>query len=274
MPTSKVSVIIVSYNSEDFIEKCLTSLLENLPKNGEVVVVDNASEDKTLEVLSKLKVKSENLKVIENKNNLGFAKANNLAGREAKGEYLFFLNPDTEIPDQVRDDVSLFDMLINFYAENPDSGIVAPKLVMENGQIQPSVRKLPTILGAFKEYILGIKNAYSEYVPDGDNPVEVEMVYGAAILIRKIFFERLGGFDEKFFLYYEDANLCKQVRDFGKKVYYYPGVSISHLVGATKSDQDKAKLNYESSIKYHGIIGAFMLQLIFFLHRITDKFSK
>ncbi len=251
MQTPKLSVIIVSYNSEAFIEKCLTSLQED-----EIIVFDNASSDRTIQIIKKFT----NIKLIKSSENLGFAKANNKAAEEAKGEYLFFLNPDTEVEKPL-------DELVNFYENTPNAGIVGPKLVLENGAIQPSARKLPTIMGAFKEYILGVKNAYSQYIPGG-KPTEVEMVYGAAILIKKDLFERLGGFDEKFFLYYEDVDLCKRVKNLGKKIYYYPKVTIKHLVGATKSGMDKNKLNMESAVKYHGKLGAFILQLIFLIPRL------
>lgn len=260
----KISVIIVSYNSQDFIEECLASVLRYIPRMGEIIVIDNGSEDKTLEILEKFGLM---IKLIKSDKNLGFSKANNLVSKEASGEYLFFLNPDTEI------NRPIFNELINYYDKTPDCGLVGSKLVMEDNQTQPSVRKLPTVYGAFKEYVLGMKGEYSEYVPDGNEPIEVEMVYGAAMLIRKDLFEKLNGFDEKYFLYYEDADLCKRVRESGKKNYYYPKVSIKHLVGATKSSQNRSKLNYESSVKYHGVIKAFILQLIFQIYRILNRFQ-
>lgn len=256
-----ISVIVVSYSSENFIEKCISSVLENLPKSGEVIVLDNNSTDKTVDILEKFENK---IKLIKSKENLGFSKGNNRASKEATGDYLFFLNPDTEI------ETSL-DPLVAFYENTTDAGIVAPKLIMPSGEIQESVKKLPTIIGAFKEYILRAKKAYSQYVPDTDEPVSVEMVYGAAWLIKKELFRELGGFNEKFFMYYEDADFCKRLGRLGKKVYYYPGVSIKHLVGATRTDKDKYKLNLESSKKYHGLIGIFFLRLIFFISRLLKK---
>jgi GT2 family glycosyltransferase len=255
----KLSVIIVSYNSEDFIEKCLKSVLKYLTMDGEVIVVDNASTDKTLERINNC---GSRIKVIKNRENLGFSKANNIGAKEASGEYLFFLNPDTEITELT------FEELINFYEKTPGCGLVAPKLIMSDGRIQPSISKLPTVWRAFKEYVLGIKNAYSEYVPENELPSEVERIYGAALLIKKDFFESISGFDERYFLYYEDADLCKRIRKTGKRIYIYPQVSINHLVGGTKSETDKYILNYESSKKYHGVFGVFILQLIFLIPRL------
>lgn len=257
----KISVVIISYNSQDFIEKCIRSVLKNLPTYAEVIVLDNFSTDKTVEILKKFIPK---IKLLKSDENLGFAKGCNKAVKEAKGEYLFLLNPDTEMSEPIIDE------LIKFYEITVDVGIVAPKLIMQDDKVQASVKRLPTLWGAFKEYILGTKNSYSEYVPNGDKPQEVEMTYGAAWLIKKDLFNKLGGFDEKFFLYYEDVDFCRRVCKNNKKIYYYPKVLIKHLVGATKSEQDKYKLNLESAKKYHGWFKFVLLQLIFRLRRLLD----
>lgn len=258
----KVSIIIIAYNSEDFIRQCIASVLENLPVYSEVMVLDNNSQDKTVDILNEFLPR---IQLIKSAENLGFARGNNRAVRKAKGEYLFFLNPDTEINSGVINE------LVKFYGNTKDAGIVAPKLVMSDGQIQPSVKNLPTVWGALKEFILGIKNAYSEYVPQAENPISVEYVYGAAILIKKELFVKLGGFDEKYFLYYEDADLCKKVLSLGKRVYYYPLVSVKHLVGATKSDENRYELNHDSFIKYHGYFQALILEMIFLIPRLRRR---
>ena len=261
---TEISLIIVAYNSDGFIEKCIKSVLKHLPKNSEVIVLDNASTDNTLKILQKF---GANIKLIKSNKNLGFAKGNNLALKQSKGEYLFFLNPDTEVLEPV------FETLLDFYKKTYDAGIIAPKLIMSDGKIQPSVKNLPTIRGAFKEYILGNKNSYSEYVPTVDKPIEVGMVYGAAMLIKRELFESVGGFDEGYFIYYEDADLCREIHMAGKKIYYYPGVSIKHMVGGVKTNLDRYKLNYDSFVKYHGLLGATILQLIFQIPRIKRRLS-
>ncbi len=254
-----VSVIIISYNSQDFIKKCIESILKNMPGNGEVIVLDNASLDRTVEILKRFGNK---IHLIESGENLGFAKGSNKAAQKAKGDYLFFLNPDTEMMNPSLEE------LVSFYKSHSNAGVVAPRLIMPGGKIQPSVKKLPTIWGALREYILGEKKAYSEYAPVRESAVEVEMVYGAAMLVKKDLFDSLGGFDERFFLYYEDADLCRRIHEIGQKVYYFPKVSIKHLVGGTKSSKDKYKLNRESAIKYHGFFKFMILQFIFRLHQL------
>lgn len=258
----KVSIIIVSYNSGEFIKGCIEFLLKSIPNGFEVIVLDNASSDDTVFILKNFLPK---IKLIESDKNLGFAKGNNQAAKLANGEYLFFLNPDTYAS------TASIKELVTFYESQEDAGIVAPKVVKPNGTIQPTVKNLPTIWKAIKEYVFGVKHAYSEYVPSSQNQVLVESVYGAAMLIKKDLYIKLGGFDEKYFLYYEDADLCKRARDSGKKIYYYPRVTIRHLVGATKSEVNKYDLNYESFVKYHGWIEALVLQVIFLVPRLRRK---
>lgn len=258
--TKLISVIVVTYNSQDFIEDCLSSVVKFLP-DAEVIVVDNNSNDTTVKKIAKFLPA---VKFIKSQKNLGFGAGNNLASKEAKGGFLLILNPDTKFIEPI-------DQLISFYNQTPEVGIVGPKLLMPNGQVQPSVRKLPTIWAAFKEFILGIKNAYSQYVPEGGNPVEVECLYGATVLIKKDLFESLGGFDEKYFLYYEDIDLCGRIRNLGKKIYYYPKVKVKHLVGASIASQDKYILNLQSAKIYHGILTFFLLQLIFKMGKLLRR---
>lgn len=264
MKDRSVSVIIVSYNCEKFIGKCVSSVLKNLPENGEVIVLDNDSSDKTYQILEKFLPK---IQLIKSDKNLGFAKGNNLAAEKTNGEFIFFLNPDIRIKSPVLEE------MIEFYENHADAGIVAPKLIMPNGEVQASVKNLPTIWGAIKEFIFGIRYAYSEYAPKNENPVEVEAVYGAAMLIQKELFEQVGSFDERYFLYYEDIDLCKRIKQLGKKIYYYPKAEIIHLVGATKSTKDRYSLNLESANIYHGKLNTLLLNLILQVPRLLRRLS-
>lgn len=257
-----ISIIIVTYNSAGFIGKCINSLLNNEKSRYEIIVFDNSSADSTAE---ELKTFGSKINSILSDKNLGFAKANNLAAKSAKGEFLFFLNPDTEIKRPILEE------MVDFYEKNQDVGLIAPKLILPNGNPQPSVKKLPSIAGAFKEYILGIKNAYSEYIPSEKFPVEIESAYGAALLIKSDLFKKLGGFDERYFLYYEDLDLSRKLKRVGKKIFYMPNASLMHTVGASKSDEDRQKLNMKSAIIYHGLINVLILRAIFFFSRLFKK---
>ncbi len=260
----RASIVIVTYNCQDFIKDTLASVIKNSPESCEIIVLDNDSNDLTVKLLREFK---EKINLIESSQNLGFSKGNNLAAKSAKGKFLFFLNPDIYMDDPILDE------LIDFLNDKDNVAIVGPKLVMINGTTQASVKRLPTISGAFREFVLGVKNAYSEYIPQSDQPLEVECVYGAAILIKKDFFENLGGFNEKYFLYYEDIDLCKRVKKLGKKIYYYPGVTLRHIIGGTKTNLDKQRLNYQASIIYHGLIGAWILRFIFNIYRLRRLFK-
>jgi GT2 family glycosyltransferase len=254
-----ISFLIVTYNNEKTIERCIKSLLKVLPKDSEIIVFDNASADQTL---NKLKNIGNRINLIESKNNLGYGKGNNLAAKSAKCEYIFILNPDTEIK------AVDFHKIIEFYESDPKIGLIAPRLMLLTGKVQASVKKMPSVWGAFKEYILGIKYSYSEYYPSGVTPIEVEAAYGAALLIKKSLFEKVGGFDEKYFLYYEDIDLCRKLKKIGKKIFYFPNVEIIHLVGGSKSNQNRYNLNYDSALKYHGFVNTFLLQIIFKVRRL------
>lgn len=261
---NKVSVIIITYNSEGYIKECLESVIKFEEKNVEIIVLDNNSSDKTNEILTLFKNR---IKLILSPENLGFSKGNNLAVKSSSKEFLLFLNPDTKLTEPV------IEKMQNFYRQNNDIGLIGPQLIMTNGQIQPSVKKLPTIKRAFDEFILNKKNSYSEYIPESKIPIEVEAVYGATMFIEKKLFKLVKGFDEKFFLYYEDIDLCRRIRNTGKKIYYFPLVKIMHQVGASKSEFDRNKLNYSSSVLYHGFLKSKILQIIFFLNRLIQKLS-
>lgn len=258
----RVSVISVSFNNSNSIENFISSVQKNISKNDELIIIDNHSSDSTVEKIRKFK----NITLISSDKNLGFSRGNNLGVKKARGQYLFFLNPDTFLEKPILDE------LIDFY-EDMDAGLLGPKLTLSNGGIQPSVRNLPTFWRAFQEYILGIKNSYSQYVPVGSQPVEVEAVYGAAMLITKELFEKIKGFDERYFLYYEDIDLCRKIKEVGKKIYYFPDVSVQHIVGGSRSDLNRALVNKKSLYIYHGLIEGLALNLIFLIRRLHHKLS-
>lgn len=250
MEKNSLSIITVTFNNEDLITDYINSLLENVPKFCEVIVVDNNSTDDTLKLIPADKM----IKIIRNNSNLGFAKACNLGVRSSNGQYLFFLNPDTKVKDGAI--VKLLEFI-----KTQNQIIVAPKLIEFDGKIQPSVRKLPTIIGAIKEYYLGVRDSYEAYVPSGEAIVEVESVVGGALMISRELFLKIKGFDEKFFLYFEDLDLCRKVRNLGHKIYYLPSAVIEHKVGGSISENKLKWLN-NSAKSYHGAIYNGLLNLV------------
>jgi GT2 family glycosyltransferase len=247
---TKVSVISVTYNNEETIELLLGSLKKNLDEKSEVIIVDNASDDKTLEKIKKYK----EVKVIKNKDNLGYGRANNIAASQALGEYLFFINPDAALMKTFQKKI------IKIFESDPRIGIIAPKIISGKGE-QKSVRKLPTIMGAVKEYYFGQKNQYEDFVPLGKESIEVESIVGAAFIIPKKLFLEVGGFDEKYFMYFEDLDICRKIRLIGKRIIYFPDALVSHKIGYSKSEF-KEKWLKESARKYHGTIKYFLLTLL------------
>lgn len=248
-----ISVIIVTFNNEETIKKCLDSIFQNSP-DVEVIVVDNNSSDKTVEIIKTFR---EKVVLVEAGGNLGFSKANNLGESQAKCEYLVFLNPDTQLLYK-----SSFEKLKDILEQNPDFGLIGPKLVYPNGQVQKTVRNLPNAARAFKEYILGIKGSYDFYIPEGNDISEVESVVGACMVIKRDVFERVGKFDEKYFLYFEDLDLCRKVRSLGFKVGFYPEVEIRHNEGVSGKGQKTNLLLHNSAKRYHGLVEYCLIQNI------------
>lgn len=256
-----ISIITVTYNSGGKITAYLESIKKYVKIPFELIIVDNNSQDNTLEIIKKFPLP---IKLLPQSTNSGFSKGNNIGAQEAEGEYLLFLNPDTHLKDQS------LEKAIEFLQNTEDAGIVAAQLIEENGHIQPSVRNLPTLWRAITEYYFNQKNSYAEYVPKGDQPVAVETVVGAGMLIKKSLFERIGRWDERFFLYFEDIDLCKRVLEARLKVYYFPEFKVSHAVGdSAKSNPRSLQLLYQSAMVYHGRIKYYLLYLILWCRRFV-----
>lgn len=253
------SVIIVTYNSADHIIDNLNSIFKFLPKNTEVIVVDNNSQDNTVSRVEKYK----KVNLIVQSENLGFSKSCNIGANSSQGRYLFFLNPDAKIEQFNNKEV------LSYLENNPDVGILAPQLIMSSGKIQPSVVKTPTIFRAFLEYYLGIKNSYREYAPQTSNPLVIENAYGAAYIINRDFYNNMGGFDEKYFLYFEDLDLCRKVNKLGKRIIYYPDIKIRHAIGSSsKTNPNTLSLHRKSAIQYYGLLNYYLLTFLLRLRPI------
>jgi len=243
-----VSVVIVSYNTKDTLIKCLVAALEEIDKNkGEIIVVDNGSADGSVEAIKKLHIP--NLKLIENKDNLGFAKANNIGISRSKGEYIFLLNSDAFLE---KDSLSA---IIAFASKHKNAGVVGPRLLNPDKTVQPSCFYFPGVFGAVKEFWLGKNGSFTKYVPQAVMASEVDAVVGAAFLIPRNVLERIGGLNEKYFFYFEDLDYCRRVKRLGYKVYYYPKAEVIHGHGTSgKGDPRKMrKLLIRSSVAYFGL---------------------
>lgn len=254
---TEVSVIIVNYNVKDLLINCIDSiLLSTGGLNLEIIVVDNNSFDGSAEQV-KLKYKGNPaVKLIESRVNLGFAKANNLGAKSAKGKYLLILNPDTIVQEDT------IEKSVRFYEENKDTGALSCKLVLPNGKLDLACRRsfpkpsvaIYRILGLSKLFPHSKTFAgYNLTFLDENQTYEVEAICGAFMLIKKDIYEQVGGFDEDYFMYGEDLDLCFRIKKAGHKIFYYSGTSIIHFKGESTR---KSSLSYVSN--FYGAMKIFV----------------
>ena len=239
MLNKKLSVIIVNYKSANFLEKCINSVFEKI-KNEipfEIIVVNNDSE--------RIEDKWRNnpqIKIIDNEKNVGFGAGNNIAAKSAQGDILFFLNPDTEI-------IALEINVIMSLFDNKDLGILGGCLYSKNDKIQPwGAGYEPSLLSLIRNNL--VFSVSNKFLTQKD-PINVDWVSAAAFFIRRNIFEKLSGFDENFFMYFEDVDLCQRVRLAGKKVLYYPKAIIRHYGGESYQNKKAQKRDYYVSQKYY-----------------------
>jgi len=271
----EVSIIIVNYRVEKELIACISSILKSKSKVSiEIIVVDN---DRKSNLKTKLIEKFKQVRYIKSQRNLGYGGGNNLGAKYALGNYLFFLNPDTLILD------NKIDKLIKFIESNSSIGIVAPLLLNNRGIAYPQGNKN---LGV-KEGIIALsfinkifpKNKISEkYFLSNWNKSslkEVDVVPGTAFIIKKTLFEQVKGFDEKFFLFFEEFDLCKRIKKLGYKLYINPILKITHNWGAStkKSDLNIKNIFKKSRFyyfkKHYGLVSAFLVELFAFIGKIN-----
>lgn len=260
-----LSIIIVNFNTKDLLKKCLESI--KLPFDYEIIIVDNASTDGSLQSINSLEWP--NLKIIHNKENLGFARAVNQGIKESQGEFILLLNSDIIVKPKV------IDKLVAFARQYPEAGVVGGKLLNLDGSTQGSCFNLPTVGWIIKEFWFGQKNfsVTQKYAPLGDKPIEVESVIGAVFLIPRKIINKIGLLDERYFMYFEDLDYCRRVRKNGYKVYYLPEAEFIHAHGASGKNisSQTHKWLVESSKIYHGKFKYYLITLII---RLGQKFFK
>lgn len=222
-----LSIIIVNFNARQLLKDCLNSIFSQKGGEFEVWVVDNASSDGSVEMVEK---DFPQVKLIKNRENLGFARANNLAFKKAQGRFLFLLNPDTIIKDQTLAKV------VNFMRENPQVGVCGVKIFNPDGSFQPSVGKFYNLFNAFLMLFGGEKLGFLRSSPVQIK--EVDWASGAALMVRKEVLDKAGFFDENFFMYMEEVEWCFRIKKAGFKIIFYPETEITHYVrrSGTKSE--------------------------------------
>lgn len=216
-----LSIIIVNFNTKSLLQKCLRSVFAS--QTGykfEVLVSDNGSQDGSIGMIRQ---EFPQVKLLENKANLGFSKGNNVALKQALGRYCLLLNSDTE----VRPDT--FDLSVKYMDQHPDVGVMGCKVLLPDGSLdQACRRKFPNPWNSFLR-LFGLKK-FSDYNISTpiDRETEVDSVMGAFLMIRKDTTDKVGLLDEEFFMYGEDLDWCWRVKAAGYKVMYYPKAEIVH----------------------------------------------
>jgi GT2 family glycosyltransferase len=239
----QLSVVILNYNVRYFLELCVSSVqkaLENI--NGEIIVIDNNSTDDSCEMMKR---RFPNIKLIENKENSGFPKGNNIGFAHAQGEYICILNPDTVVAEDT------FTKVLAFAKEQIELGIVGTKLIDGIGNFLPeSKRGIPTpfvaftkITGAYKIFPKSrtFGKYYAQHLSENETG-KVEILVGAFMLMKRELYNEVGGFDENCFMYSDDIDLSYRVLQQGKSNYYFHETTVIHYKGES-TVKDKMYMN-------------------------------
>ncbi|MGT2941083.1 glycosyltransferase family 2 protein [Streptococcus cristatus] len=239
-----ITFIIVTWNSQDEILPCLDSIKRHSPKHSKIIVVDNASSDKTVSIIRK---NFKDVKVIASEDNLGFAKANNLALAEVVTDYTCFINPDVILTEDI------VAPSIEILLKNQKIGLVACQLKNPDGSHQPSCFRFATPHAMFSEILhLGkvfpmfIRRKFFNNYYLAEKPYSPDWVIGAEMVMRTAEARKIEGFSTEYFMYTEDMDLCKKIAEnLNKSVLFLPTVSLIHVGGASEAQN----INYNKQRK-------------------------
>lgn len=276
-PQPDLSIIIVSWNVRDLLHACLSSIAANRGQLSlEVVVVDGASADGSPEMVRQ---QFPWVKLIACDENVGFPRGNNIGLGEANGRYLLLLNPDTEIR------ADALSVMVDYLARHDDVGLLGPQLRHSDGSIQSSRRRFPTLATAVLESTWLepvapkqiLRHYYALDLAD-DQIADVDWVTGACILTRREVVAAIGGLDEAYFMYSEELDWCRRIKDAGWRIVYLPAAQVMHHVGKSSEQAvtarhihfQRAKLRYFR--KYHGQPAAAFLRLVLLLNYVGQMF--
>ena len=240
-----LSIIILTYKDIELAKQCLASIFKaDLKLDYEIIVVDNGSSDSGIDEVEKI----EHVKLIKSEKNLGFSGGNNLGLKKAQGDYILILNPDVII------ESGGIEKMIEFLKNNPQVGLAGPKLVNDDGSLQYSCRRFykfltplyrRTFLGKFS---FGKKELRKIMMKDFDHEENgpVDWLLGACFLTTNKHLDKVGLLDERFFLYFEDMDLCRRFWQAGFQVYYFANTKFVHLY-----KRDSARKIFSLACVYH-----------------------
>lgn len=272
--TYDLSIIIVTWNVVDYVRNCLKSILitTSTSLNYEIIIVDNASTDNSVEVINH---EFPQVKLIPNSCNSGFAQGNNQAISIAKGKYILFLNPDTILHNNA------IEAMMDFLNEHENIGIIGPKLISEDGSIQLAcARKFPSLLFRLTCDVMRLSSIpvigerlkkILQYPYDYSVSQEVEAISGACMLIRGQLLKEIGGFGEVYIHGGEDLELCLRMKRAGWNNYYLREAEVTHF-GGRSSQQAKSRVSVNSILsdqyfyirsfgRTHGLVYRLIIQL-------------
>lgn len=242
-----LSILIVTYNSSRLIGPLLSQLAQEMQTiSAEVVLVDNASRDQTAELVAR---EFPWVQLVASKVNLGFAAGNNLGARQARGRYLLLLNPDAiPAPGALARGIALMN-------QNLDAGLAGGELRGADGSRQPSARMFPTLRDElFTQTGLAAKYPRSRWFArldrrwaDPEQAAIVDWIPGAFVFIPLGLFQQLGGFDERFFMYYEEVDLCRRIQEQGLRIHYWPELKAMHIGGESAKTVQQERVSKAGS---------------------------
>ncbi|MBM4055557.1 MAG: glycosyltransferase family 2 protein [Planctomycetes bacterium] len=245
--TCRISVIIVTWNSSSWIVNCLKSLRNDLRSLSHlIIIVDNASTDQTV---SLIKTQFPETILIENKTNVGFAQACNTALLQSDSGYVLFLNPDTEVIP------GMTDTLLIFMEEHHEAGAIGPTLLNPDSSLQLSGNTFPNLKNILSESLFldrlfphsRLFGSHKMSHIDRSKVFMVDWTMGSCLLVRRKALDKAGMFDSHYFLFFEETDLCLQLRNAGYKIYILPDAKLIHFGGASSPEL----YNTEKIIYYH-----------------------
>jgi GT2 family glycosyltransferase len=238
--SSQTSIIVVNWNGAAFLPELLKSIDQE--GNFKTVVIDNASSDESLEILSKFP----DVLAIANPENRGYGSAANQGFEICTTPYILLLNADMKIlPDSIR-------LMEQYLDSHPDVALVAPRLLFSDGNLQQSIRSFPTAwsIALYLSYLDRIfPSNYRKKAAEHSFTQEVDQPMGAAMMLRKVRLEEIGFFDPQFFLYMEDVDLCYRIKQKGYKIVYLPESKMIHQGGgSSQQDWERSQRNFLDSL--------------------------
>ena len=223
-----VSAIVLNYCTPQHAVRCVQSLLgQTIADKLEILIIDNHSQDDSIGVLRNRLGHIPSVRILEHPKNSGYGAGNTLGIRAANGTYLLIINPDNELKPNA------LELMVNAMEKDPTIGIAAPKLIQEDGTIRDSYRTFPQIIDLIikrtflHNHFPERMRKYLQWDTDPTKIRDVDWVVGACLLMRKDFYLALEGFDLRFFLFFEDTDLCRRCWEAGKRVVYFPAAQGS-----------------------------------------------